>query len=148
MKYGKSLMGAVLAASTLMASAVMAENHVITASVTAFKPMVLKIAPGDTVSWENMNGHIVNTVFTNKDQSTTQYIPEGAEGFTSAMGENFTTPPLTVEGVYLYKCDPHWGAGMGGAIIVGEPTNLQSIGDSKPKGALKRLYKKAAKAAK
>jgi pseudoazurin len=148
MKYGKSLIGAVLAASTLMSSAVMAENHVISASVTAFKPMVLKIAPGDTVSWENMNGHIANTIFTNKDQSTTQYIPEGAEGWTSAMGENYTTAPLTVEGVYLYKCDPHWGAGMGGAIIVGEPTNLKAIGDSKPKGALKRLYTKAKKAVK
>jgi pseudoazurin len=148
MKYGKSLIGAVLAASTLLSSAVMAENHVINASVTAFDPMVIRIAPGDTVSWENMNGHITNTVFTNKDQSTTQYIPEGAEGWTSAMGENYTTAPLTVEGVYLYKCDPHWGAGMGGAIIVGEPTNLDAIGDSKPKGALKRLYKKAAKAVK
>jgi pseudoazurin len=145
MKYGKSLIGAVLAASTLLSSAVMAENHVINASVTAFDPMVIRIAPGDTVSWENMNGHITNTVFTNKDQSTTQYIPEGAEGWTSAMGENYTTAPLTVEGVYLYKCDPHWGAGMGGAIIVGEPTNLDAIGDSKPKGALKRLYKKSSK---
>ena len=148
MKYGKSLIGAVLAASTFLSTAVMAENHVINASVTAFKPMVIKIAPGDTVSWENMNGHIVNTTFVNKDQSTTEYIPEGATGFMSQMGENFTTEPLTVEGVYLYKCDPHWGAGMGGAIIVGEPTNLEAIKASKPKGALKRLYKKAAKAVK
>lgn len=148
MKYGKSLIGAVLAASTLISSAVMAENHVVQATVTSFKPMVVKIAPGDTVSWENMNGHIVNTIFTNKDQSKTEYIPEGATGFTGAMGENFQTAPLTEEGVYLYKCDPHWGAGMGGVIIVGEPTNLESIGATKPKGALKRLYKKAKKAVK
>lgn len=148
MNYGKSLIGAILAASTLVSSAVMAENHVVTASVTAFKPMVVKIAPGDTVSWENMNGHIVNTNFVNKDQSITQYIPEGANGFTSAMGENFVTEPLTQEGVYLYKCDPHWGAGMGGVIIVGEPTNLEAIKATKPKGALKRLVKKAAKAVK
>jgi len=126
----------------------MAENHVVTAAVTAFKPMVLKIAPGDTVSFENMNGHISNTIFTNKDQSTTEYIPAGATGWTSAMGENVTTPPLTVEGIYLYKCDPHWGAGMGGVIIVGTPTNLDDILATKPKGALKRLVKKAKKALK
>jgi len=148
MKYAKSLMGAVLGASVLLSSAVMAENHVITAAVTAFKPMVLKIAPGDTVSWENMNGHISNTIFTNKDHTTTEYIPAGAEGWTSAMGENVTTKPLTVEGIYLYKCDPHWGAGMGGVIIVGNPTNLDDIEATKPKGALKRLVKKAKKALK
>ncbi|NOQ80910.1 MAG: copper-binding protein [Methylophaga sp.] len=148
MKYAKSLIGAVLGASVLLSSAVMAENHVITAAVTAFKPMVIKIAPGDTVSWENMNGHISNTIFTNKDQSKTEYIPAGAEGWTSAMGENYTTAPLTVEGIYLYKCDPHWGAGMGGVIIVGTPTNLDDIQATKPKGALKRLVKKAKKALK
>jgi len=148
MKYAKSLIGAVLGASVLLSSAVMAENHVITAAVTAFKPMVIKIAPGDTVSFENMNGHISNTIFTNKDQSTTQYIPTGAEGWTSAMGDNITTAPLTVEGIYLYKCDPHWGAGMGGVIIVGNPTNLDDIEATKPKGALKRLVKKAKKALK
>jgi len=148
MKYAKSLIGAVLGASVLLSSAVMAENHVITAAVTAFKPMVIKIAPGDTVSFENMNGHIANTIFTNKDHSTTEYIPTGAEGWTSDMGENLTTKPLTVEGVYLYKCDPHWGAGMGGVIIVGTPTNLDDIEATKPKGALKRLVKKAKKALK
>ncbi|RLA01158.1 MAG: copper-binding protein [Gammaproteobacteria bacterium] len=148
MKYGKSLTSVLIGASVLFSSAVMAENHVVQAQVTAFKPMVIQIAPGDTVSWENMSGHISNTVFTNKDQSKTEYIPEGATGWTSAMGEDYGTEPLTVEGVYLYKCDPHWGAGMGGVIIVGEPTNLEAIAATKPKGALKRLVKKAQKAVK
>ena len=148
MKYGKSLTSALIGASVLLSAAVMAENHVVTAQVTAFKPLVVQIAPGDTVSWEGMNDHITNTKFTNKDHSKTEYIPEGAEGWTSAMGENFSTEPLTVEGVYLYKCDPHWGAGMGGVIIVGNPSNLDAIAATKPKGALKRLVKKAQKAVK
>jgi pseudoazurin len=147
MKYGKSLIAAALGAASLMSTAVMAENHVVSASVTAFKPMVVIAQPGDTVSWDNMNGHITNTKFVTADGEV-EFIPEGATGWTSAMGENFTTEPLTVEGVYLYKCDPHWGAGMGGAIIVGEPTNLEAIKASKPKGALKRLVKKAEKAVK
>ena len=147
MKYGKTIISTLLGASVLLSSAVMAENHVITAAVTAFKPMVLKIAPGDTVSWENMNGHIVNTTFTDNGGEH-QYVPEGSTGWMSQMGENFQTPPLTVPGIYLYKCDPHWGAGMGGVIIVGTPTNLDDIEATDPKGALKRLVKKAAKALK
>lgn len=111
MKYGKSLIAAALSAATLMSTAAMAENHVVSASVTAFKPMVVVAQPGDTISWENMNGHITNTKFVTADGEV-EFIPEGATGWTSSMGENFTTEPLTVEGVYLYKCDPHWGAGM------------------------------------
>ncbi len=137
MKSVKSLIGVALGASILVSSMAMAENHVVKAEVTSFKPMVIQIAPGDTVSWENMNGHITKTL--------DGYIPEGAEGWESQMGENFQTKPLTKEGVYFYKCTPHWGAGMGGVIIVGKPTNLEAIKASKPKGATKRLYKKAAK---
>lgn len=147
MKYGKTLISSMLGASVLLSSVVMAENHVITAAVTAFKPMVVKIAPGDTVSWANMNGHITNTTFTDSSGEH-HYFPEGAVGWSSQMGESFQTPPLTVEGIYLYKCDPHWGAGMGGVIIVGTPTNLDDIEATKPKGALKRLVKKTKKALK
>jgi pseudoazurin len=147
MKYGKSLISALFGASVLLSGAAMAENHVVNAEVTAFNPMVITIAPGDTVSWTNMNGHITNTTFTEADGDH-KYIPEGAEGWMSQMGENFTTQPLTVEGVYLYKCDPHWGAGMGGVVIVGNPTNLEAIKATDPKGALKRLVKKAEKAVK
>jgi len=147
MKYGKSLIGAFFAASALLSTAAMAADHVVKAQVTAFNPIVIKIAPGDTVSWEGMSGHISNTKFTD-NSGEHEYIPDGATGWVSAMGDDYTTKPLTVEGVYLYKCDPHWGAGMGGVIIVGEPTNLEAIGATKPKGATKRLYKKAVKATK
>jgi len=140
MKLGKSLIGAILAASAFFTTAVMAADHVVSAQVTAFKPMVVKVAIGDTVSWENMNGHITETI--------DGMIPEGAEKWMSKMGENYTTPALTVEGVYFYKCTPHWGAGMGGVIIVGEPTNFEAIVASKPKGAAKRLMKKTKKALK
>ncbi|MBE9533288.1 MAG: copper-binding protein [Proteobacteria bacterium] len=140
MKSVKTLAAALLGASVLLSSAVMAENHVITTKGATFSPLVVKVAPGDTVSWENMNTHITETI--------TEYLPAGAEGWISGMGESFTTPPLTVEGAYIYKCTPHWGMAMGGVIIVGTPTNLDDIKAKKPKGAAKRLYKKAVKAAK
>ncbi|AFJ03353.1 Pseudoazurin precursor (Cupredoxin) (Blue copper protein) [Methylophaga frappieri] len=145
MKFAKTMAGILMGTSAMFSAATMAETHVVNASLTSFDPLVIKIQPGDTVKWDRMNGHLVNTKFTDS-KGVTEYLPEGAEGFMSQMGENFETQPLTVEGVYLYKCDPHWGAGMGGAIIVGEPTNLQAIVDSKPKGALKRLVKKTQKA--
>lgn len=47
----------------------------------------------------------------------------------------------------LYKCNPYWGAGLGGVIIVGEATNLQSNVDSDSKGALGRLVREERKAA-
>ncbi|PCJ32009.1 MAG: copper-binding protein [Gammaproteobacteria bacterium] len=140
MNYTKSLVSALLGASVLLSSSVMAENHLVTTVGPSFKPMVIKIAPGDTVSWDNMLTHIVATM--------PEYLPAGAEGWESAMGESFTTPPLTVEGAYFYKCTPHWGMGMGGVIIVGNPTNLDDVKATKPKGAAKRLYKKAMKAMK
>lgn len=140
MKLGKSLTGAFLAASAFFSTAVFAVDHEVKAQVTAFKPVVIKVAVGDTVTWSNMNGHLT--------ESVEGMIPEGVEPWISAMGENYTTPPLTVEGVYFYKCTPHWGAGMGGVIIVGEPTNLATIEAAKPKGAAKRLLKKTKKALK
>lgn len=139
MKYTKTLlMSAALSASVLLSSTVLAENHVITAVGMKYKPMVVKIAPGDTVSWEAMSIHLT--------ESIEGMIPEGAEGWMSKLGESFQTPPLTVEGVYFYKCTPHWGARMGGVIIVGNPTNLAAITATKPKGALKYYVKKANKA--
>ncbi len=144
MKFNK-ITATILGVSALFSAAAMAEVHEVEAVGLSFKPMVVKIQSGDQVSWSNMATHNVNTKFTSAD-GITEYIPEGAEGVTSKLGKNFTSDPLTVDGVYLYKCDPHWGAGMGGVIIVGEATNLQSIVDSDPKGALGRLVRKAQKA--
>ena len=143
----KTTTAVILGASALFSSAAMAEVHEVQAVGLAFKPLVLKVQPGDQVSWTKMTIHNVNTEFTSND-GVKQYIPEGAGGFTSKIGENFTSDPLTVEGVYLYKCDPHWGAGMGGVVIVGEATNLQKIVDEDPSGALGRLVRKTQKAVK
>ena len=83
-----------------------------------------------------MNGH--------DSQSLEGMIPEGAEAWHSSMGDNYSHT-FTVEGVYFYKCTPHWGAGMGGVIVVGKP-DLDAIKAIEAKGATKRLVKKAIKA--
>ncbi len=34
---------------------------------------------------------------------------------------------LTEEGVYIYKCNPHYPNGMVAAIIVGKPVNIEQV---------------------
>lgn len=137
MNFGKSLIGTIVVTLSLFSTIILAAEHVVTAKVTSFKPTVIRISIGDTVLWDKMSGHTTETI--------KGMIPEGADGWISAVGKNFITQPLTVEGIYFYKCTPHWGAGMGGVIIVGEPTNLASIESAKPRGAAKRLLKKTKK---
>lgn len=112
--------------------------HTVTAQGLIYNPLVVKIAPGDTVAWTNMSTH--NT------ESLEGLIPEGAEMWASDMSDNYSRT-FTQQGIYIYKCTPHFGAGMGGAIIVGEPVNLEQIKAVDAKGAAKRLVTKAVQAA-
>jgi len=116
-------------------NAALAEDHTVTARSTAFDPVAIKIAPGDTVSWTNMSGHNVHFEEGN--------IPEGAEPYVSPMGDNVSRT-FDKEGVYLYKCDPHFALGMVGAIVVGEPVNMEAV-ESNAKGMYKRGLIKAKK---
>lgn len=103
---------------TAAAHAVAAETHTVTARSTAYDPVVLKIEPGDTVNWVNMTGHF--------NEFEAGNIPEGAEPSVTQMGRDVSRT-FDVEGVYLYKCPPHFAMGMVGAIIVGEPVNMAEV---------------------
>lgn len=108
-----------------------AEDHMVKAQGVKFDPQVIFVQPGDTITWTSMPTH--------DTASVEGMIPDGAEGWQSKMGENFT---ITVEkeGAYVYKCTPHVSVGMLGAIVVGdgEPPNLSAI-ESSPenKGMIK-----------
>ncbi len=110
-----------------------AETHVVTAIGMKYDPLIVKIAPGDTVYWENMSTHNVETI--------EGLVPEGTEKINSPMGENYQHT-FDKEGIYVYICTPHIGAGMGGAIIVGEPTNLEAIKAADVTGGLGRIVRK------
>jgi len=112
--------------------------HIVTAQGLKYAPLVIVIAPGDTVAWENMSSH--------DTQAMEGLVPEGSEMWHSAMGDNFQRT-FNQQGIYIYKCTPHFGAGMGGVIIVGKPVNLEAIKAATVKGAAKRLVKKAIQAA-
>jgi len=115
-----------------------AEEHVVSARATSFSPMHLFIQPGDTVKWVNMTIH--------DTESMEGLIPEGAESWKSKIGQELAVT-LDVEGVYIYKCNPHMPNGMVAAIIVGEASNMDQIeanAKGREKGVIFKLKKKLA----
>lgn len=102
----------------------LAKNHQIKLLTTGengqtmvMSPGFLKISQGDSVTF------IPSDVTHNVESLA---IPEGAESFNSAMGKEVTIT-FTKQGVYLYKCTPHFALGMLGVIQVGEPVNLAKV---------------------
>jgi|GEM_PF-1123993 len=86
-----------------------------------FDPMFVYIEPGDTVSWEGMAGHNVETIGA--------MTPEGGIELNTELGENISATFDTV-GIHVYKCTPHWGTRMGGVIVVGRPDDASAIIES------------------
>jgi pseudoazurin len=130
---------ALLVGSLIVASApVRAEEYIVNAQTRAFAPDILYVQPGDSVQWVNMTSH--NTV------SQDVLLPEGAQGWRGALGENLSITP-TVEGVYPYVCEPHIGFGMVGVIVVGKPVNIDVVmvaAEEKLQGPFRRLIPKLA----
>jgi plastocyanin len=90
-----------------------------------FNPIGLRIKPGQTIRWVNLdpgNSHTA-TAYHPKNFERPLRIPEGAEPWTSDYllpNESFSVT-LKDEGVYDFFCVPHEHAGMVGRIIVGRP---------------------------
>ena len=94
-----------------------------------FAPALIRIEPGDTVTWVSRDrGHNVEFV--------RGAVPDGVKPFRSALSKDaiytFTEP-----GVYVYKCTPHYGMGMVGVVVVGEPVNLADVQGKKYPGKAK-----------
>ena len=115
-----------------------AETFTITAEDISMNPLVVSIQPGDTVSWTGMNVH--NTM------SVDALLPPDSEGWESTIGENFQHTFID-EGIYIYQCKPHSNLGMGGAIIVGQPVNLQAIKAANITGPMQNIVTQAINAA-
>jgi pseudoazurin len=82
-----------------------------------FKPAVLNINPGDTVTWKATNpGH--NTA------SIEQISADSTLRWNGKINEELKIT-FTKEGVYGYKCTPHYILGMVGVIAVGK--NLDNL---------------------
>ena len=102
--------------------------------IMVFEPAFLKIAPGDTVHFTVVDkGHDVVSI----DGMT----PEGAAPFEGKMNEDLTVAFAT-PGVYGYKCKPHYGMGMVGLVVVGDPVNLADAAAVPQKGKAKAAFEK------
>lgn len=116
----KRLLLALLAAATMTAPAVATAadfevlmlNKGTDGKTMGFSPSFLRIEPGDTVTFIPVDrGHNAESIL--------GMIPEEAETWKGKLDEEFTVT-FTVEGLYGYKCFPHYAMGMVGLIQVGD----------------------------
>jgi len=100
-----------------------------------FSPNILKIQPGDTVTFTPADkGH--NSV------SIDGMMPEGAEPWKGKTSREISVT-LDVPGIYGYKCQPHYGVGMVGLILVegeGMADNLETAKGIKQRGKAKAAF--------
>lgn len=97
-----------------------------------FEPAFVKASLGDTINFVATDkGHNV--------ESIDGMLPEGVAPVKSKMGEDFA---LTVanEGVFGFKCTPHFAMGMVALIQVGTPVNMETASSVVLKGKAKTRF--------
>ena len=103
-----------------------------TEGVMVFEPALVKINPGDTVKFlASDKGHNVETV--------DGMLPDGGPTFVGKVNEELAIT-FVKAGVYGYKCKPHYGMGMVGMIVVGEPTNADQAKAATHPGKAKQAF--------
>ena len=137
MRYFTLLVGA--AAAIALAGPAAAADHVVKmlnkgkAGMMVFEPALVKIAPGDTVTF-------VPTDKSHNAESINGMAPAGAAAFKGKMNQpvkvTFSKP-----GLYGYKCLPHYGMGMVGAVVVGSAaSNLAAAQKVSHPGKAKQVF--------
>ena len=105
-----------------------AEEHVVEAVITQWRPMITFAKLGDTVRFKGMAGHDTSTV--------EGMTPDGATPWHAKLGEEGFTATLDKEGAWVFKCTPHMTTGMVAVIVVGDarpPANLAALEAALPK---------------
>ena len=88
--------------------------------VMIFEPSVLKINPGDSVTFKSIDA-------AHNSASISEMIPENAQSWNSDLSRDITVN-FNMPGVYVYQCTPHVMMAMVGVIQVGNDTsNLDTI---------------------
>ena len=101
--------------------------------VMVFEPALLRISPGDTVKFVAAdNGH--------NSESIDGMTPTGGITWQANINEEGEIT-FEAEGVYGYKCRPHYGMGMVGLIVVGtDPTNVTAAQEIRQPGKAKSMF--------
>lgn len=103
-----------------------------------FDPHVVRIEPGETVTWSLESGTHTTTAYA-QDNDKPQRIPEEASAWDSGtLSEGGATFEHTFEtpGVYDYFCAPHESTGMLGTVVVGDPDLDGQPGMAEPQSSL------------
>ena len=97
-----------------------------------FEPALVKIAPGDSVKFVSVDkGH--------NAESVAGMLPDGATPFTSKISQDFSVT-FDKPGVYGYRCTPHYGMGMIGLVVVGDPVNEDKAKSVSHPGKAKQAF--------
>jgi pseudoazurin len=122
---------AAAAVALLAATPALAETHTVEMFTQGpdggryvYAPAFLQVEPGDTIRFVNGDpGHNAATI--------EGAVPEGGETFTGKINEEIEVT-LNAEGLYAYKCTPHYTLGMVGLILVGdEAPNLDAVAEQR-----------------
>jgi pseudoazurin len=134
---------AAFAALTLLAGPALAAEHEVRMlnvgpdekTTMVFDPPLIHIQPGDTVTF-------VPTDRGHNAASMEGMIPAGAAHFKGAISEPVTvTFPLA--GTYGYICEPHYGLGMVGLVLVGDHrVNLQEADAVRQRGRAAQRFRR------
>jgi pseudoazurin len=115
-----------LVATLALTAPAMATEHIVKmlnrgeAGIMVFEPAYLQVEPGDTVTFEPTDkGH--------NAESIPGMAPDGAEAFKGKFSQAISVT-FETEGVYGYKCLPHYVLGMVGVVVVGDPAaNIEAV---------------------
>jgi pseudoazurin len=100
--------------------------------VMVFEPALVNVQPGDTVKF-------IATDKSHNVESIAAMLPEGATPFVGKMNESLTVS-FDKAGVYGYKCKPHYGMGMVGMVVVGDPGNVDQAKAAKHPGKAGKIF--------
>jgi pseudoazurin len=110
----------------IMNISVQSQDHVVkmlnqgSEGFMVFEPAVLKILPGDSVTFEATDA-------AHNSASISGMIPDGAQEWNGGLSKDITVT-FNVEGIYAYQCTPHAMMAMVGIIEVGNnQNNLEMI---------------------
>jgi pseudoazurin len=98
----------------------------------AFEPGFLKVDVGDTVKFVPTDkGHNVESIL--------DVWPEGVPPIRSPFSREVVFTPEK-DGLYVFKCMPHYGMGMIVLVQVGKPVNFDKLKDFKATGLARKRF--------
>jgi pseudoazurin len=87
---------------------------------TVFEPEIIHVAPGTSADF-------IAEDFGHDAVAVEGLIPAGAQAFAGYKNADLSVK-FEAQGVYVYQCTAHQGAGMVGLVVVGDPKpNLDAV---------------------